>query len=112
MARRCRLLAQGVVALSILGCSDPGDGSDTGASRADPSELACGELTCLGNVEYCQQQVSDLGGIPDTFVCVPMPPTCPTPGTCACLKEARVICSEFGLCLDSEGGPTMVCPGG
>jgi hypothetical protein len=71
--------------------------------------FACGYTQCSLASQYCQRQVSDVGGEPDGYDCRPLP-TCPSQfPTCACLagEPCGAMCSGMGTT-----GLTLTCPGG
>ncbi|HVV86481.1 MAG TPA: hypothetical protein VHE35_25665 [Kofleriaceae bacterium] len=71
--------------------------------------FACGYTQCNLFTDYCQHDVSDIGGEPDTFTCKPLP-GCPSQfPTCGCLADEP--CGSF--CTgDGPTGLTLTCPGG
>lgn len=84
--------------VSILGGCTPPDGM-----------FACGIGFCDASMYYCQKSLSDVGGVPDSYTCAPLPDACnPGPATCACL--AGVACGD--MCAEADGGLTVTCPGG
>jgi hypothetical protein len=69
----------------------------------------CGSGFCDVSQQYCQIQLSDVAGIPDTYSCVELPPNCKVPdAVCACLSD--VECGE--TCMQEDGAFTLTCPGG
>jgi len=92
---------------SESGSSGDSSGSDTGGST-----FACGDaLACDLATEYCQRQVSDVVGMPDTYQCMALPKACGGVGECACLGDEP--CADFDLCeVGPEGGAILSCPGG
>jgi hypothetical protein len=90
---------------SESGSSGDSSGTDTGGST-----FACGDmLDCDLATEYCERQVSDVGGMPDTYNCVPLPKPCVGVSECECLADE--FCGEF--CEEAPGGgATLSCPGG
>jgi hypothetical protein len=67
---------------------------------------------CDSTVEYCERDVSDVGGIPDTFFCKPLPDACksgPMAHQCICLEP--LPCG--GTCVDKAAGAfELMCAGG
>jgi hypothetical protein len=99
------------------GSSDGGSSESSGADSSSGSEsggsgFACGEeLECDPAAEYCQRQVSDIGGEPDTYQCLPLPKACEGEIACDCLDGEA--CAEFDLCeATKDGGVILSCPGG
>jgi hypothetical protein len=99
------------------GSSDGGSSESSGADSSSGSEsggsgFACGEeLECDPAAEYCQRQVSDVGGEPDTYQCLPLPKACEGEIACDCLDGEA--CAEFDLCEETkDGGVILSCPGG
>ncbi|MCH9685426.1 MAG: hypothetical protein K0V04_28585 [Deltaproteobacteria bacterium] len=94
-------------------CNANGAGVDVdidGACEVPEDTFPCGPLFCQPGFEYCQVQVSDVGGFPDVYTCV-QPAPCGTPQVdCSCL--AREPCFDFS-CEDlPDGGSEIICPGG
>ncbi len=86
------------------------DVSNFGGCAAPAGTFACGWTFC-GFDQYCQRSVSDVGGSPDYYTCMWMPPECQMgqPPSCACL--AQQACGD--MCVqDAAGGMTVTCPGG
>jgi hypothetical protein len=82
------------------------DGS--GNCPDQPGTFPCGQYLCTEGIEYCQRSVSDVGGIPDSWSCRPVPSGCPMTADCACLTNEP--CGT--LCAVDNGGATVTCPGG
>ena len=94
-------------------CEAQAAGRDIDAfGECDPprGEFACGNVFCTIGAHYCQQQVSDVGGIPDGFSCLPLPGACGNAPTCDCLAEEP--CADFSCEMTDDGGFLLVCPGG
>jgi hypothetical protein len=91
--------------------SDSGSsGESSGSESGGGSTFACGDaIECELATEYCQRQISDVVGMPDTYQCVPLPEACEGEGTCECLADE--FCGE--QCEEAPGGgATLSCPGG
>jgi hypothetical protein len=72
--------------------------------------FACGdELRCVSDGQYCNIQRSDVAGQPDDFACQPMPDTCRTDPTCACLEMEDVY---YDQCTGEPGELTLETFGG
>jgi hypothetical protein len=85
------------------------DADIEGGCMVPPGEFACGPWFCLVAESYCQRQVTDVSGVPDSFSCQPLPAPCVRSMSCACL--AGVYCGD--RCEeDVGGGLTVTCPGG
>lgn len=69
----------------------------------------CGDTFCAIDTEYCVLYVSDVGSIPDSYVCRPAPAGCAASVDCDCLVEEP--CAQFGCDLVGEGF-RITCPGG
>lgn len=93
-------------------CSGQSGGWDVSAKGGctPPQDLfACGHLFCMAQQQYCQIQLSDVGGYPDTFACKVLPAACGSVPSCGCV--ASEPCG--GMCkADAAGNPTVSCPGG
>lgn len=85
------------------------DASENGACVPPLDTFACGDTFCGVGAAYCQRGVSDVGGEPDSYACVPAPNACTAGIDCACL--AMEPCGFS--CSDAGGGEvTLTCPGG
>ena len=79
---------------------------------------ACGTEDCSmcdPAAEYCVVFGSDVAGEPSTFSCRPLPTTCVTATTCACIDDDSddlEFCFSEGGCSDSDALVTVTCPGG
>jgi hypothetical protein len=69
----------------------------------------CGAGFCNLDTEYCQVQVSDVGGIDDGFTCMALPNGCGNAPDCACLSGEPC---DFNCDGDAANGLTLTCPGG
>jgi hypothetical protein len=96
-----------------------GNACEAAAAGVDLSMLAacptpqgtfpCGSAFCDQASEYCEIQISDVGGEPDVHTCKELPPNCPPNGaTCACVSD--LPCGN--MCDEASGGITLTCPGG
>jgi hypothetical protein len=80
-----------------------------GGCPAPEGDFPCGAHFCSKASQYCQEDVSDVGGVPSTFSCKQLPAGCMVPGaTCACLSGEP--CGN--MCQSADGGFTLTCPGG
>lgn len=86
------------------------DVNNGGACTPPDGKFPCGSGFCDIGLSYCEVDTSDVGGVPNTYGCKPLPPSCGNPATCACL--ANVQCGA--MCAPSNGGAGLVvtCPGG
>jgi hypothetical protein len=85
-------------------------GSDVTTEREceEPAEsFECGPGRCESRHQYCQRQVSDVPGTPDSFTCRRLR-SCPILQGCACL--AAEPCGAD--CNAEEGGYRLTCTGG
>ena len=94
----CDAAGKGAV-INLNGTCTPPDG-----------KFACGAGFCDIGIAYCEHDISDVGGVPSTWGCKTLPPTCGLPATCGCL--ANVPCGS--MCAPSKDGAGLVvtCPGG
>lgn len=99
------------------GESDSSETSDTETSDTDQDFaactpptgcFACGEMLCDSSSSYCQVQISDVGGEPNSYSCTPLPDACGNPVDCACLMSE--FCGD--MCEATGAGFTLTCPGG
>jgi hypothetical protein len=69
----------------------------------------CGGLDCDIATQYCERQVSDVGGIPDGYACKPLPAACAGAPSCACVRSETcgAMCKGTGSL-----GMILTCPGG
>ena len=74
-----------------------------------PDLFPCGAGFCALATEYCQVQISDVGGVDDAFQCLPLPNGCGNAPDCACL--AGETCGNMCEGTAAEG-LTVTCPGG
>lgn len=80
-----------------------------GGCAAPADQFPCGAGFCQKGADYCQIQISDIGGEPNSYSCVALPPNCKVAdATCACLSD--VACGNN--CELTEGSFTLTCPGG
>lgn len=89
-----------------------GSSSESGSNDSGGAGFQCGDaLICAPESEYCQRQVSDVQGIPDSYQCLPLPDGCNDQISCECLADEP--CGEFDLCEETQdGGVILSCPGG
>ena len=81
-----------------------------GGCTPPPDTFECGYKYCDPALSYCQWSVSDVGGYPDGWACVPLPEACgDTPG-CECLADEP--CAMFACEPTDDGGLLITCPGG
>ena len=71
--------------------------------------FACGPdgLTCQVETQYCAHELSDVGGVPDSYGCVALPIGCTDPDPCACIPGALGACERT-----PEGGVIVTFGGG
>jgi hypothetical protein len=69
----------------------------------------CGASQCNIATQYCARQVSDLGGVPDSYLCKPLPASCAGSPSCACVRSepCAAMCQGTGSL-----GMLVTCPGG
>lgn len=92
-------------------CSAAMEGIDVSAAGGcAPPEgfFPCGAGFCDLKTSYCEVQLSDVVGLPDTFTCKDLPNNCDPIG-CACLKG--LACADMCEVVDG-GGLKVNCPGG
>jgi hypothetical protein len=87
-------------------------GQDRGPNAGCPVEstyFTCGPvLVCDATQTYCQHSVSDVGGEPDGWACIPFP-SCGGQTGCSCVSMEP--CGE--LCAsDANNHVIVTCPGG
>jgi hypothetical protein len=93
----CDANSQGVDVNVGEGCAPPG------------GMFPCGAGFCALGMQYCERDTSDVGNQPSSFSCHPLPATCGSTPSCACLSG--VPCG--GICMGSQNGAFEVtCPGG
>jgi hypothetical protein len=69
----------------------------------------CGNAQCDIKTQYCRRDISDVGGVPDTFTCSPLPAGCGSAPTCGCLASVPCQSQCEG---DGSLGLLVSCPGG
>ena len=92
----------------------PGEGPQCNPLDAGPSvdggRFGCGAMTCNATTEYC---FATYGAPQDTFVCKPIPSSCTSNNTCACIEPTEVpACSArpgLPTCAADNGGVTVGC---
>lgn len=85
------------------------DVSRLGGCMAPEGSFACGSGFCALGSEYCQRDVSDVGGVPDGYTCRPLPAACGASPACGCLAD--VTCGSMCEAV-MGGGLRVTCPGG
>jgi hypothetical protein len=86
-------------------------GTDVGYGCEIPEDsFRCGPYFCNTFLDYCRVIVSDVAGISDAFVCVPLPDACQAMDvpTCSCLREEPCGDNCSGMFPDL----TVTCSGG
>jgi hypothetical protein len=85
------------------------DISNHGGCQLQQGQVACGPLVCVNGNQYCEHNLSDVSGQPDSYTCRFFPATCPMPATCACLsgEPCGTNCTQA-----ADGTITVMCPGG
>jgi hypothetical protein len=73
------------------------------------TEFPCGGSKCAIATQYCERQVSDVGGVPDTYTCKPLPASCMGAPSCTCVRS-----EPCGGSCQGNGplGLMLTCPGG
>jgi hypothetical protein len=86
-----------------------GAGVNNNGCMPPPGQFSCGAHFCHAQAEYCEREVSDIGGFPDIFTCKPVPAGCGATPSCACLSG--VACGSTCAPTDN-GGLKVTCFGG
>lgn len=81
-----------------------------GTCTPPTGKFACGSMFCEVGISYCERDTSDVGSVPSTYGCKPLPPSCGLPATCACL--ANVVCGSMCAASVDGAGLVVTCPGG
>lgn len=81
-----------------------------GECDAPEGYFRCGYTFCSLETEFCQVQVSDIGGFGDSYSCMTPMMECVGGITCDCLTEE--FCFDFGCNPTADGGVEIICPGG
>ena len=81
-----------------------------GTCTPPTGKFPCGAGFCDVGISYCERDTSDVGGVPSTYGCKPLPPSCGNPATCACL--ANVVCGSMCAAVGDGTGLQVTCPGG
>lgn len=88
------------------------DVSDLGGCMAPEGTFGCGHSFCTLATEFCQKTLSDVGGMPDSYSCAPLPMACGDMPSCACLGDPCGAPVPGSCVQDVSGGLTFTCPGG
>jgi hypothetical protein len=85
------------------------DLNQAGTCPLGTGAFACGYRQCNRTTEYCEHDVSDVGGLPDDFECRGLPSACGGAPSCGCLagQTCAAQCAGSGA-----SGLTLTCPGG
>lgn len=78
----------------------------------EKNQFGCGHGFCDSVTEYCYKTTSDVGELPDSFNCAPLPAACAgVPPSCACIGDP---CGApiSGVCTPAGNGFMVTCPGG
>lgn len=85
------------------------DQSLLGTCPNPSGQFPCGAGFCVEGQQFCQIQVSDVAGIPNSYSCEELPPACTLANaTCVCLSD--LPCGDF--CEQVDKNFTLTCPGG
>lgn len=87
------------------------DVSASGGCMPPPGTFACGPLFCT-STQYCQDDLSDVEGVPDAFFCVDLPPPCFMGADPSCMCLAMEQCGASCVQDMTTGTMTVTCPGG
>lgn len=93
-------------------CTASGAGHDVapaGTCTPPVGMFSCGEHFCDLKTQYCQKQLSDIGGEPHSYVCIQQPAGCGASPSCPCLVNEP--CSD-ACSMQNGGGLQLTCPGG
>ena len=96
--------------LAAGGLLATGGTNDDGGSST--SMFGCGDQSCLAYAQYCVVSISDVGGEPNAYFCVPLPQSCLNqlePPSCDCIAEISCGACNTG---SNPGELTDTCPGG
>ncbi|MFO0762504.1 MAG: hypothetical protein U0359_39055 [Byssovorax sp.] len=85
------------------------DVNNNGGCAAPPGLFPCGPGFCNKTMEYCQKTLTDVGGTPDSYQCVPVPAGCGSAPSCGCL--GNVPCGPSCVVVP-DGGLIVTCGGG
>jgi hypothetical protein len=94
-------------------CSATMAGVDLNAEGDCPTPegyFRCGSVFCDAQFQYCQVQLSDIGGFGHSYACMSPAVECIEGITCDCLTEE--FCFDFGCNATPDGGVEIECPGG
>ena len=94
-------------------CDAAAAGADlnlNGTCTPPTGKFSCGAGFCDVGLSYCEHDISDVGGVPSTYGCKPLPPSCGNPATCGCL--ANVVCGSSCMASKDGAGLVVTCSGG
>lgn len=82
--------------------------SDATSCEPWPGYFPCGDRLCNSTYKYCERQVSDVVGEPDSYACLPLPFNCGDFVDCSCFENEA--CGS--ICEPQWPGFMLTCPGG
>ncbi len=88
------------------------DVSNLGCMAPELTLFSCGYTFCDKATQYCSKTYSDVGGLPDSYSCAPLPAACGNTPSCMCIGDP---CGSpiAGVCeATMDGGFRVTCPGG
>jgi hypothetical protein len=81
------------------------DESNTGGCTPPNGRFACGPRFCARGAEYClATKQQNAGNSPGTYTCMPLPASCGTTPTCACIPRPTGTACISGSCSQSAVG--------
>jgi hypothetical protein len=85
------------------------DVSTLGGCKPPPGMFGCGAHFCTLGMEYCEKDLPSTSGIPNIFVCRPLPAACGAMSSCGCLagEPCAANCADTG-----DGGQLVTCVDG
>ena len=87
------------------------DESDTGGCTPPSGRFACGPRFCVQGAEYClASSPLNPGNSPGAYTCMPLPASCGTTPTCACIpRPAGTACISSSCSQSASGDLEMGC---
>jgi hypothetical protein len=88
------------------------DLANEGGCKPPDGLFPCGHRFCDVKSSYCVRTGSDVGGMPDSYDCAPLPTLCQAKPSCGCIVNPCGGPVPSKCAMTPEGGIFVMCPGG